>query len=124
MIEKAMKQVHFSLKPNRAAKLQALETIAKLKDVIPIEKAQMKLRVLCHKKHRKQLREMAAEVELENISGDGVLEMIFLADPGHYRAIDLLIKDSPKAQLHVLSLREVVDGDESLGLECNASTSK
>ena len=124
MIEKAMKQVHFSLKANRTAKQQALETIAKLKEAIPIEKAQMKLRVLCHKKHRKQLREMAAEVEVENISGDGVLEIIFLADPGHYRAIDLLIKDSPKAQLHVLSLREVVDGDESLGLESNASTSK
>lgn len=124
MIEKSMKQVHFSLKPKRTAKQQALETIAKLKDVIPIEKSQMKLRVICHKKHLKQLKEMAAEVESENISGDGVLEMVFLSDPGHYRAIDLLIKDSPKAQLHVLSLREVVDGDESLGFDSNSSSSK
>lgn len=124
MIEKAMKQVHFSLKPNRTAKQQALEAIAKLKPVIPIEKAQMKLRVLCHKKHRKQLQEMASEVEAERIGDDGVLEMVLLADPGCYRTIDQLIKDSPKAQLHVLSLREVVDGEESLGLEGNTCAAK
>lgn len=124
MIEKAMKQIHFSLKQNRSSKQQAMETIPKLKSVIPIERSQMKLRVMCHKKHRKQLNEMAAETESENVSGDGILEMVFLTDPGHYRAIDLLIKDSPKAQLHVLSLREVTDGDESLGFDANAGTSK
>lgn len=124
MIEKAMKQIHFSLKQNRSAKQQALETVSKLKDVIPIERSQMKLRVVCHKKHRKHLKEMAAETESESVSENGVLEMVFLTDPGHYRAIDLLIKDSPKAQLHVLSLREVVDGDESLGLDGNTASSK
>lgn len=114
MIEKAMKQVHFSLKPNRNSKQQALDTINKLKQVIPIEKAQMKLRVLCHKKHRKQLKELAAEVEDDQISSDGVLEMTILVDPGNFRVIDQLIKDTPKSQLHVLSLREVVDGEGSV----------
>jgi len=125
MIEKAMKQLHFSLKANKSAKQQALDTIPKLKSVIPIDRTQMKLRVLCHKKHRKQLKEMAAEVELDQFTGDGILEMIFLADPGHYRAIDALIKDSPKAQLHVLSLKEVVDGEDSAsGGDLKAGTSK
>jgi ribosome maturation protein SDO1 len=111
MIEKAMKQIHFSVKPNRNAKQQALEIIGQLKTVIPIEKAQMKLRVLCHKKHRKTIKEMAAAVEEDTISGDGVLEIVFLTDPGNYRAIDQLIKDTPKSQLHVISLREITDGD-------------
>lgn len=115
IIEKSMRQIHFSLKPNRNPKQQALETISKLKTVIPIEKAQMKLKVLCHKKHRKQLKEMAAEIEEDHISPDGVLEMVFLTDPGNYRSIDQLIKDTPKAQLHVLSLREITEGEESLG---------
>lgn len=114
MIEKAMKQVHFSLKPNRNSKQQALDTISKLKQVIPIEKAQMKLRVLCHKKHRKQLKELAAEVEEDQITSEGVLEMTILVDPGNFRVIDQLIKDTPKSQLHVLSLREVVDGEGSV----------
>ena len=127
MIEKAMKQMHFSVKPNKSAKQQALDSIPKIKTIIPIEKAQMKMRVLCHKKHRKQLKEMAAEIEQEEITQEGVLDMIFTADPGHYRAIDSLIKDTPKAQLHVLSLKEVVDGDESIEAESSgatASTSK
>lgn len=114
MIEKAMKQVHFSLKPNRNSKQQALDTISKLKQVIPIEKAQMKLRVLCHNKHRKQLKELAAEVEEDQITSEGVLEMTILVDPGNFRVIDQLIKDTPKSQLHVLSLREVVDGEGSV----------
>lgn len=128
IIEKSMKQIHFSVKPNKNTKQQALEVISQLKAVIPIEKAQMKLRVICHKKHRKALKEMAAEVEEDKISGDGVLEMVqnimsltcvnsilsqvFLTDPGHYRTIDQLIKDTPKSQLHVLSLREVTEGED------------
>ena len=71
-----MKQVHFSVKPNKNTKQQALEVITKLKEVIPIEKAQMKLRVICNKKHRKSLKEMAAEVEEDTVSGDGILEIV------------------------------------------------
>lgn len=133
MIEKSLKQIHFSVKPNRNTKQQANDVISQLKEIIPIEKAQMKLRVICHKKHRKVLKEMAAEVEEDTVSGDGVLEMvslksswfnglnltrltispqIFLTDPGHYRAIDQLIKDTPKSQLHVISLREVTEVEE------------
>ena len=123
MIEKSMKQIHFSLKPNRTSKQQALETISKLKSVIPIEKAQMKLRVICPKKHKQKLLELADEVESEEVSGSGLLEMTFLTDPGNYRVVDLLIKDSPKAQLHVVSLKEVVDSETSVG-DLDAGPSK
>ena len=123
MIEKSMKQIHFSLKPNRTSKQQALEAISKLKSVIPIEKAQMKLKVICPKKHKQKLQELADEVESEEITENGLLEMIFLTDPGNYRAVDLLIKDSPKAQLHVVSLKEVVDAEASVG-DLDAGPSK
>lgn len=118
-----MKQIHFSLKPNRTSKQQALETISKLKSVIPIEKAQMKLKVICPKKHKQKLQEIADEIESEEITDNGLLEIVFLTDPGNYRAVDLLIKDSPKAQLHVVSLKEVVDAEGSVG-DLDAGPSK
>ncbi|CAM9799363.1 unnamed protein product, partial [Laminaria digitata] len=45
MIEKAMRDVHFSAHPTRSAKQQALEVIKKLKEVMPIDRAKMKLRI-------------------------------------------------------------------------------
>lgn len=116
MIEKGMKQIHFSVKPNKNNKQQALVAMKELKEknVLPIERAQMKIRVMCSKKHRQSLRQMAKEVEEDAVHEDGQLEMIFLVDPGHFREIDQLIKSTPNSQLHMLSLKEVTTGDDSL----------
>ncbi|XP_054155469.1 ribosome maturation protein SBDS-like [Oppia nitens] len=114
MIEKCMKQLHFSVKPNRNSKQQAVELIPQLKTVMPIERAQMKLRVITHKKNKQKLTEFAASVESEELKDDGQLEMVFMADPGNYRPIDQLVNSTPKSQLHVLLLREIEDGEASL----------
>ena len=45
MIEKAMKECHVALKPNRNAKQQVPDTVAKLKTQLPIERAQMRVRL-------------------------------------------------------------------------------
>lgn len=76
MIEKCLKQIHFSVKPNRSTKQQALEVIPKLKDVIPIDRAQMKLKVITHKKNRQQIKQLAKEVETNTVHQDGQLEMV------------------------------------------------
>lgn len=132
-----MKQIHFAVKPNRSNKQQALETIPKLKTVLPIERAMMKLKALTSKKAREQLKPLATEVETDEIGKDGQLEMVsffflirrrtflisyiqillqvFLTDPGNFRQIDQLLKQYPKSQLHVLSLRAVQEGEETLG---------
>ena len=47
MIEKAMKECHIAVKPNKTAKQQALDTITKLKEHLPIERAQMRIRLTC-----------------------------------------------------------------------------
>ena len=65
----------------------------------------------------------AAEVESEEITGNGLLETVFLTDPGNYRAVNLLTKDSPKAQLHLVSLKEVIDTEASAD-HLDAGTSK
>lgn len=114
MIEKAMRQVHVSVKPNRTSKQQALDIIPQLKKVITIERAQMKLRVVTNKKNKSKLKELMGELEAESALDDGQIEMIFTTDPGHYRQIDQLVNNTPKSELHVLLLQEMVDGDSKL----------
>lgn len=78
MIEKAMRQVHVSMKPNRTSKQQALDIIPQLKTVIQIERAQMKLRVVTNKKNKGKITELASNLEEETVLGDGLLEMVNL----------------------------------------------
>lgn len=62
MIEKAMKDIHFSVKPNRNAKQQALDAIPQLKESIPLERAQMRLKIVSIYKENKKLREKVAKL--------------------------------------------------------------
>ena len=56
MIEKAMKECHISVKPNKSAKQQSLETIVKLREHLPIQRAQMRVRVTVPLKENKAVR--------------------------------------------------------------------
>jgi len=118
IIERSMKDIHFSIKPNQSAKQQALEVIKALKDVMPIERSQMKLRILFPKgkAFREKLRELASSVELDEIGQTGDLEMIVLTDPGNYRLLDEMIsrETKGKGKLEVITLKEVLEGDEVL----------
>ncbi|EEC07186.1 ribosome maturation protein SBDS [Ixodes scapularis] len=119
IIEKSMREMHFSVKPNKSAKQQSLEVIRQLKEVMPIERSQMKLRVVVPngKKARPLLKALASSIEQDVIQGaTGELEMVFLTDPGNFRAVDELVsKESRgKGQLEVISLKEVLEGDELL----------
>ena len=76
VIEKSLKQAHFSVNPNKNNKQQALVAIKKLQSILPIERAQMRLRVICHKKHTTMLKEMSTEVEEEKVHDDGKLEIV------------------------------------------------
>lgn len=120
MIEKAMKDVHFSAKPNRNSKQQALEVIRMIKEasLMPIERAQMRLQITAIKEGRK-LREKLVKVcsciETEDWDG-GTLILVCLIDPGHFREVDDLVRCETKGQGHMelLSLKEVTEGEETL----------
>ena len=112
IIEKSMKQIHFSINPKKNTKQQALEVIKKLKEVLPIERCMMKLRIITHKRNKDKLKDLASEIESENVEGDGVLEMILSINPGNFRLVDELVRSTPKSQLHVLSIVETNDVDE------------
>lgn len=112
IIEKSMKQIHFSVNPKKNTKQQALEVIKKLKEILPIERCMMKLRIVTHKRNKDKLKELASEIESQQIEGDGVLEVIMSIDPGNFRSIDELVRSTPKSQLHVLSVVETNDNDD------------
>lgn len=114
IIEKSMKQIGFSVNPKKNSKQQALEVMKRLKEVLPIERCTMKLRIVTHKRNRDKLKEMANQVESENVEGDGVLEIFMSIDPGNFRAIDELVSSTPKSQLHVLAVVETHENDDEV----------
>ncbi|XP_076066014.1 SBDS ribosome maturation factor [Oratosquilla oratoria] len=119
MIEKAMKDLHFSVKPNRNAKQQALEVMQQLKGHMPIERAQMRLRICLPGKEGKKLAKdklvpLIASVESEEFTPD--LTMVGLIDPGNYRTIDELVTSNTKGKgvVEVLSLKAMSsEGEEA-----------
>lgn len=119
-IEKAMKDIHYSVKPNQNAKQQALQVIKLLKETLPLERAQMRLQVMFKGKESKKWKEKlikihTVEVEKEDRFEDE-LTIVFLIDPGHYKDVEDMIKTETKgaAQLEVMSYKEMVLGEEYL----------
>lgn len=116
VIENALHDAHFSLKPNRSAKQQALEMIPKLRESMKIDRAEMRLRVSIEAKEAKyvheRLKTMFTKVEVEDWE-KGNLEMVGLIDPGSYRPIEELIQKETKKAGHVelLTLKVIDEGD-------------
>lgn len=120
MIEKAMKDLHFSVKPSQNSKQQALEAIKQLKEGegFKIQRALMRLRVSAPardgKKVREKVKKLAKKVEEEEF--DDSLEMVVLVDPGCFRDIDQIVQTDTKGKgkIEVLSLKEVNDEESEL----------
>nr|ACQ58627.1 Ribosome maturation protein SBDS [Anoplopoma fimbria] len=116
LIEGAMKDIHYSVKPNKSSKQQALEVIRQLKESMEIQRAHMRLRLVLPAKEAKKLKEklkpLLQVVESEDF--DEQLEMVCLVDPGCFREIDELIRCETRGRgsLEVLSLKDVEEGEE------------
>lgn len=119
IIEKTMKDVHFSVNVNKSAKQQALEVIQLIKTSIPIERAQMRVRILLHGKEARKVKEkvikLTASIEVDNWES-GTANLVCLIDPGNYRILDELIRSETKGsgQLELLNLKEMVEGEQLL----------
>ncbi|KAI8817844.1 ribosome maturation protein SBDS-like protein [Fimicolochytrium jonesii] len=118
MIEKAMTEMHFSVNPNRSAKQQALEVIKQLqeKKVIPIARAQMRVRVVVGGKEGKRVREkVVGFVKVEDEDWGEDYEMVCLIDPGHFRTITDAVAGETKGrgQVEVLNIKDTEDRDEA-----------
>ncbi|WKY00370.1 hypothetical protein Q1695_014878 [Nippostrongylus brasiliensis] len=116
VIDKALHEMHFSLKPNKNAKQQALEAIPKLREAIRLERAKMRIRVAMPSHEAKithsRLKALFSELEMEDWA-EGGLEMVGLIEPGSFRATDELVRNESRGhgRLEILSLKEVRDGE-------------
>lgn len=120
VIQDAMKKAHFSVKLTQNSKQQALQVIKTLKGIMPIERAQMKIRIVATAKYGKKVKEKLQQIEsfkLENENmNDDQISLQFFVEPGEYRHIEEMVKAESKgtAYLEILSYNEVVLEEESL----------
>lgn len=121
IIEQSLKDVHFSLKPNRSSKQQAIDVIPTLKTVIAIERAQMRLFVQLPKKEAKQvmtkLTPHFAVVEEDEWNG-GTRDITALVDPGAYRVIEQAVAAATRGNgtVEIVDMSVVADGDVSVAV--------
>lgn len=121
MIEKALAELHLSIRANKSPKQQALEAIKLLQErrIIPIARAQMRIRLTMASKDGKRIKEkvlgMIATVEEDDWSAEW--ELVGLIDPGQLRSLSDLLQSETKGRgkLETLSLSEMAEGDEHLG---------
>ena len=117
-IEKAMKDIQYSVSSYSSAKKQALQVIALLQaqNTIPIKRASMRLRIVTSSKDGKRLKEKIvgiSTIEQEDWSEDW--DLTCLCDPGQFRIINSLIQEETKGKgrVEVLSVGENTQGDET-----------
>lgn len=119
-IEKAMKEIHYSVKPNQNAKQQALQVIKMLKEILPLERAQMLLQVVFKGKETKKWKEKLVKIPTVGVEKEERMEdeltVVFFIDPGHYKDVEEMIKNDTKGagKLEVMSYKEVLLGEEYL----------
>jgi ribosome maturation protein SDO1 len=118
LIERAMKDIHFAVKPTRSTKQQALEVIRLLKGQMELERARMRLRLILPVRDARKIREKIIEhlaiIEQEDWIPD--LEIVCLIDPGAFRTIDDCVRSETKGKgtVEVLSLKDVEEGEDNL----------
>lgn len=101
MIEAAMKEIGFQVRPNKPPKVQALALVRELRAVLPIERAQMRVRVEAPRKCAKAVHValkpyLTATEEEEWLAG--ALELVALIDPGSYREVEEKFQSSTRGQ--------------------------
>jgi ribosome maturation protein SDO1 len=114
-IEQVMSEIHFSVS-SKNAKSQALELIKSLqeKQIIPIARAQMRIKISCMQNVGKKVKEKCLhllQIESEDYGMD--YELIGMIDPGAFRTIGDILQEETKGKggLEVLDVKESVQGD-------------
>lgn len=102
MIEKAMKDAHFSVKPGKSAKSQTLEVIRLLqaKNTIAIERAQMRISVAMPSKEGKRLKDKVVPLfmKVEEEDWSDMWEIVGTIDPGALRVINAIFDEEVKGE--------------------------
>jgi ribosome maturation protein SDO1 len=109
MIERALRDVHFSVDPKRPAKAQALDhALPLLKERFPIDRSHMRLQINLPQSSYGELKDMLrsrdAVVEEEDILG-AMVKITCLIEPGAFRAVHSLVQEAgPGGRVDVVSV--------------------
>ena len=100
MIEKVLNEVKFHLNPTKPTKIQALDAIKLLveKQIIPIARAQMKVRITLSKKaylktFQDEIKPVIDQIVEEDNNGKQY-EIVGIIDPINYRVLVTLIENT------------------------------
>ena len=123
VLERALKDVHFSVDPRRPAKSQALEALPILKKRFPIERAKMRLRILIPLHGKDELYELLskneATIENQDLKDSNMLYQTCLIDPGAFRKVHNVVQSiGGGGRVEVIALAASGDNvDAPAGLE-------
>ncbi|CAG0914856.1 unnamed protein product [Notodromas monacha] len=98
---------------------RSLEVVKKLKEIMPIERAQMSIKITVPVKDLKKLKDHFSKIwsslESEQLESD-VNVFICLVDPGNFKNLEESVREETKGRgsIEVLSLKEVTEGEEQL----------
>lgn len=134
VIEKAMSEVHYSVRANKPAKSQALDVIRLLQSTheahtknsgsggpagLPLQRARMRVRVTMPAKEGKRLKDkILAEVDkVEEEDWADEWELIATIDPGALRVLNDLLEAETKGRgkVETISFATVAEGDAEAG---------
>lgn len=119
MIAKILNEIKFHLNPNKSAKIQALEAIKILvdKQIVPIARAQMKVKITLSRKAYDKIYESDIKSLLDQIEDEQKdskrFEVVSIIDPMNYKKIgDLFLGDNSKiskseGQIEVLDMAAI-----------------
>ncbi|KAK9382229.1 SBDS protein C-terminal domain-containing protein [Kockiozyma suomiensis] len=120
IIEKALSELGFNIVATKNAKAQALDAIKQLiaKQIVPIARARMRVRVTADAKEAKKYREnitaLIEQIETEDWSQEWAC--VGFIEPGKFRDLgDVLQKESKgRANVEVLDMAVIQEGEEAL----------
>ncbi len=118
MVERAMKDLHYSLKQGKTPKQQALEVIKLLKEKMPIERAGMRIKIICSKEEIEDINaKLGPMLNVEREEESEETKTLFVViDPSNYRTVDTFINKEKKGKcsLEVLNLTVTKEGETKL----------
>lgn len=121
MIEKALRDAHFSVNPAKGAKQQALKAVELLKRSLPIERAQMTVRVTVPAPEGKAMRSLLLDTMRASLDGESHFGDAYSVDatlePGFYKQLEAEVASRARGRgtVEVMALAvltdDMADGD-------------
>lgn len=119
LLERALHEIHFAPDITKPAKVQAFQALEKLREVMSIARAQMRLRVRVPEATEADCRELLtslhATLESADLDESSFVTQLLL-EPGHYRALDAGIQSMSRGKGRVevmaVAVQDGVGGGE------------